>query len=212
MHGEAVTCVACIATLIMKWKARLATVGTILLVIAVWLLFIHNPGFRKHPRHDSTNQGAPHLTESKEAHPTLKGDFHQEALPVGEELHMQSKKTIAVQEGKLIALESSLAKLIDYTSVWDMWMRWPHSDAILPEGVYDMKNITTLLQAMAVAPVERMDVGYRGTQLKASLHLKGGQVAVFKPKRYEADMVIREGPYAGFDRHDAEIAAFHLDA
>ena len=198
----------------MKWKARLATAGTLFLVLVVWLLFIHNPGFRKHPRHDSTNQEAPHMAESKEAHPTLKVDgFLQEALPVGEELHvMKGKETLVVQDGQMIAQESNLAKLIDYTSVWDMWLSWPQAEAILPEGVYDIKNMSTLLQAMAVAPVDQMDVGYKGTQLKASLHLKGGQMAVFKPKRYEADVVIKGSPYSGFDRHDAEIAAFHLDA
>ena len=197
----------------MKCKARVATAGTLLLVVAVWFLFIHNPGFRKHPRHDSTNQEQSHLTESKEAHPTFKVEgVSQEALPVGEELHMQGKKTLAVQDARVIAQESNLAKQIDYTSVWNMWERWPQTDAVLPEGVYDTKNLSTLLQAMAVAPVDRLDVGYRGTQLKASLHLRGGQVAVFKPKRYETDVVIKGSPYSGFDRHDAEIAAFHLDA
>lgn len=196
----------------MKWKARLATAGTLLLVLAVWILFIHNPGFRKHPRHDSTNQDAPHLTENKEAHPTLKVEgMLQEALPVAEELHMQGKKTLAVQDARIIAKESKLAKQIDYTSVWGMWLRWPQTEAVLPDGIYDTKNLSMLLQAMALAPIDQLDVGYKGTQLKASVLLRGGQMVVFKPKRYEPDVVIKGSPYSGFDRHDAEIAAFHLD-
>ena len=35
--------------------------------------------------------------------------------------------------------------------------------------------------------------------------------AVFKPKRYERDTIIEGNSWDGYDRHNAEIAAFHLD-
>lgn len=46
--------------------------------------------------------------------------------------------------------------------------------------------------------------------MKLLLTLEGGQQALFKPQWYQRDEVI-EGPvYAGRDRHNAEVAAFHL--
>ena len=42
-----------------------------------------------------------------------------------------------------------------------------------------------ILLHMATAPIVRFDVGYKGTQLKALVELEGGQLAVFKPKRYD---------------------------
>ena len=35
--------------------------------------------------------------------------------------------------------------------------------------------------------------------------------AIFKPKRYERDEIIEGHSWDGYDRHNAEIAAFHLD-
>ena len=36
-------------------------------------------------------------------------------------------------------------------------------------------------------------------------------MVVFKPKRYQRDRILDGSPYEGYDRHNAEIAAFHLD-
>lgn len=55
------------------------------------------------------------------------------------------------------------------------------------------------------------DVGHRGTQLKLSLLLDGGQRVAFKPRWYSRDYVVTGEPYAGGDRHNGEIAAFTLN-
>ena len=68
-----------------------------------------------------------------------------------------------------------------------------------------------LLNSMSTKPIVKALVGYRGTQLKATFILRGEQKVVFKPMRYSRDTVITGNPYSGYDRHNAEIAAFYLD-
>ncbi|GFR94699.1 glycosaminoglycan xylosylkinase [Elysia marginata] len=58
--------------------------------------------------------------------------------------------------------------------------------------------------------ITQADVGHKGTQLKLMLVLDNEQKVVFKPAWYSRDYVVEGPPYAGRDRHNAEIAAFHL--
>nr|XP_027220605.1 glycosaminoglycan xylosylkinase-like [Penaeus vannamei] len=66
-----------------------------------------------------------------------------------------------------------------------------------------------VLDALSAAPITAADVGRGGTQLKLFLTLKGGQAAVFKPERINHGQ-ISDNVYGGPDRHEGEIAAFHL--
>ncbi|XP_041481541.1 uncharacterized protein LOC121428783 [Lytechinus variegatus] len=96
----------------------------------------------------------------------------------------------------------------EYSSLWRKAEGWVTSSEITPSSAKDLGSV---LYAMAHAPITKADVGFKGTQLKARLMLAGGQLVVFKPKRYQRDFVIYGTPYAGYDRHNGEIAAFHLD-
>ena len=167
---------------------------------------MHNPGFRKYPRHDSVVMGGDEESQKrKEEHPTLVVKVTDEVLPVDNEFQVKgSKRRI---ETTLKASSSD----ISYPSVWNMWRKWPSSLSILPENAFESMDLNRLLTAMAEAPINSFDVGYKGTQLKATVVLEGGQMVVFKPKRYNSNVAIKGDPYAGFDRHDGEIAAFHLD-
>ncbi|XP_027220601.1 glycosaminoglycan xylosylkinase [Penaeus vannamei] len=89
---------------------------------------------------------------------------------------------------------------------WDLARKWAKPRSLLPESAPGLGDV---LAALSTAPITAADIGYRGTQLKVSLRLKGGQIVVFKPLRYSRDELI-EGIYSGFDRHNGEIAAFHL--
>ena len=59
--------------------------------------------------------------------------------------------------------------------------------------------------------IMKADILTRGTQLKMMFYLQGNQRAIFKPKRYEREHVIKGNAYDGYDRHNGEIASFHLD-
>ncbi|XP_022326627.2 glycosaminoglycan xylosylkinase-like [Crassostrea virginica] len=72
-------------------------------------------------------------------------------------------------------------------------------------------EIGSILRAMATRKIVSADTGYKGTQLKLSLILDGGQVVAFKPRWYRRDEIFTETPYSGADRHNGEIAAFHLN-
>ena len=93
---------------------------------------------------------------------------------------------------------------------WDIWAEMPSVKAIT--SMSDLQ-IDIILNAMAKSKITKADVGFKGTQLKAHLELDGAtsQQAVFKPKRYERSRILNQSPYEGYDRHNGEIAAFHLD-
>ncbi|XP_029635706.1 glycosaminoglycan xylosylkinase-like [Octopus sinensis] len=92
-------------------------------------------------------------------------------------------------------------------SPWDVSKSWVNSREIFPDVVPELGMV---LKSMANEPVIYADIAPRGTQLKLLLVLKGGQKVLFKPKWFERDQVIEGPPYAGQDRHNGEIAAFHL--
>lgn len=47
-------------------------------------------------------------------------------------------------------------------------------------------ELAAVLASLSSARIERADVGYKGTQLKALLVLDGGQKVVFKPRRLDS--------------------------
>lgn len=110
----------------------------------------------------------------------------------------------------IAGLRVELASKLDHTlqSPWEIAAQW-----VVPREVYpdETPELGAIMHAMATKKIIKADVGYKGTQLKALLILEGGQKVVFKPKRYNRDYVVEGEPYAGYDRHNAEVAAFHLD-
>ncbi|KAH0618257.1 hypothetical protein JD844_017288 [Phrynosoma platyrhinos] len=110
----------------------------------------------------------------------------------------------------MASLRVELDPRLDHTlqSPWEIAAQW-----VVPREVYpeETPELGAVMHAMATKKIVKADVGYKGTQLKALLILEGGQKVVFKPKRYARDYVVEGEPYAGYDRHNAEVAAFHLD-
>lgn len=65
-------------------------------------------------------------------------------------------------------------------SPWEIASQWVGPREVYPE---ETPELAAVLTSLSTARVERADVGYKGTQLKALLVLDGGQKVVFKPKR-----------------------------
>ncbi len=62
---------------------------------------------------------------------------------------------------------------------WQLAASWVTHRKVVKEND---PEIGAILQEMHSAPIEKADVGYRGTQLKMLLHLQGNQRVSFKPK------------------------------
>lgn len=65
-------------------------------------------------------------------------------------------------------------------SSWEIASQWVGPREVYPE---ETPELAAVLTSLSSARIERADVGYKGTQLKALLVLDGGQKVVFKPKR-----------------------------
>jgi len=84
---------------------------------------------------------------------------------------------------------------------------------VTPREIYPHNHNNLMAQClhlMASLKIVHADVLRKGTQLKLLFTLEGGQKVVFKQKRYSRDYVVQGNSWDGFDRHNAEIASFHL--
>ena len=68
--------------------------------------------------------------------------------------------------------------------IWKMWRGWVKPDVFYAPDDFWSSEMTTLIHALATTPITLLDLGHRGTQLKATMYLQGEQRTVFKPKRY----------------------------
>lgn len=65
-------------------------------------------------------------------------------------------------------------------SPWEVAAQWVGPREVYPD---ETPELAAVFNALISARIQRADVGYKGTQLKALLVLDGGQKVVFKPKR-----------------------------
>lgn len=134
---------------------------------------------------------------------------------VDRSLEKRSAPTVTNHEDKdgEMKVEKNMGKNndIDYEfdDPWSIWENMVKSRQITSPD--DVDGVNMILEGMMYKPIVAANVGVRGTQLKATLTLEGKQRVVFKPMRYPRDFIVEGTPYAGFDRHNGEIAAFHLD-
>lgn len=78
---------------------------------------------------------------------------------------------------------------------------------LIPETGF---NFGLVLNTLCSSKIIRADNTHKGTQLKILVTLEGDQKAVFKPQWYKRDEIISGEVFAGKDRHNGEVAAFHI--
>lgn len=78
---------------------------------------------------------------------------------------------------------------------------------------HDEELIEQLLKDMSTLPIKRVDLMDGGTQIKLVFTFSNEKQAVFKPMRFGRDYETDPNHFyfGDFERHNAEIATFHLD-
>ena len=87
--------------------------------------------------------------------------------------HQKVQNVTAATEGDPPSFEDS----------WNQWLKWVRNESLYPQGAFWSPEMNGILQSLATAPVTSFGLGHKGTQLKATMHLAGGQKTVFKPMR-----------------------------
>ncbi|KAK4326859.1 hypothetical protein Pmani_002659 [Petrolisthes manimaculis] len=94
--------------------------------------------------------------------------------------------------------------------MWDMFHL-----GISRDGLYspDDPNVNKLLHHVTRMPIAHITQKEGGTQLKLIIEFADGGHALFKPMRFprEQETLKNHFYFTDFERHNAEIAAFHLD-
>ena len=69
---------------------------------------------------------------------------------------------------------------------WEIWkgMVTLIGTKVTPNGTLGSLQVNAVLKALRSFPIVNVGVGFKGSQLKASMFLEGSQRTVFKPKRF----------------------------
>lgn len=102
------------------------------------------------------------------------------------------------------------AKLDAKSSVWERFQLGISRLQMYPQS---SPVVATLLKSMQHLPITAIVQKEGGTQLKLIIDFEGGGQALFKPMRFNRSQETLPDHFyfTDFERHNAEIAAFHLD-
>ncbi|XP_026828608.1 glycosaminoglycan xylosylkinase isoform X2 [Ooceraea biroi] len=131
-----------------------------------------------------------------------------------EEIRTLPSKYFKQNTSYVLVLERLLAELRIMSNVReDIWNipnnKWPDAHQLIPPVA---PELGTVLEVLRRSNVVRADNAPLGTQLKLMLDLENGVRALFKPRWYSRNAIIRGPVYQGKDRHNAEVVAFHLSS
>ena len=102
---------------------------------------------------------------------------------------MDSSKLQIVQarvfssENRVIVSQKPLAEEPVVGNPWDLWNGMVTETRISPNGTVGGVQVNAILKSLRTSSIVKVGVGFRGSQLKASMFLEGNQRTVFKPKR-----------------------------
>ncbi|XP_046390671.1 glycosaminoglycan xylosylkinase [Ischnura elegans] len=85
--------------------------------------------------------------------------------------------------------------------------KWATPEKLVPTPA---PALGSLLRSLCTSRIVKAEISGKGTQLKLMLTLEGGKFGLFKPQWYERNEVLWGPSFGGKDRHNGEVAAFHL--
>lgn len=202
----------------MKFKQRvLATLCVVMIGIPYLWIRYRSSSSRKYPVVENREENLLHALLLDSAFDLNNLDHRHENTKVLRTLRQsnslendkRSKTTKVDQEFTSTVPKTTERLVID--NPWEVWKGMVTETRVSSNGTLGLLQVKAILKALRTAAIVDVGVGYRGSQLKASMFLEGNQRTVFKPKRYDRNFVIKGKPFDGYDRHNGEIAAFHLD-
>ncbi|XP_063983492.1 glycosaminoglycan xylosylkinase [Diachasmimorpha longicaudata] len=201
--------------------ALFALGGLLILVLTVNIYFIRMIVENSPEKSYSRN-----LPVSGEKNGENLGTKDEEKKGVGKSMTREMEEKIKAEmrllPSKYFKRNSSYAVLLDRllaelrimpNAQKDIWSipnnNWPDAHQLVPPAA---PELGTIFEAMRKAKVLKADNAPVGTQLKLMLTLESGVKALFKPQWYARDTILNGPVYFGKDRHNAEVAAFHLSS
>ncbi|CAL1533963.1 unnamed protein product [Lymnaea stagnalis] len=191
----------------MKTKLRLLFIGAALFVIYVSYKILE-PEFSRMKERSENSLRSRASDENYDTENHHRGKFD---IDNGAQTHEATVKEGNVTINQVI--DSMIERYSPYygyklnNTPWNIAAQWVEPRQIHPENA---KELGAVLNAMAKGTITSADFGQKGTQLKLTLMIDDVQKVIFKPAWYPRDYIVTGTPYAGRDRHNAEIAAFHL--
>ena len=121
-------------------------------------------------------------------------------------------KIISATPWKTIGSENNIL-ITENSTVWDKFQLGVSNLAIYESHEEAQSLIRELLDSLASSPFESISQFDGGTQFKLFINLQDGGEAMFKPMRFPRSQGTLPNHYQwnDYERHTAEIAAFHLD-
>ena len=97
-----------------------------------------------------------------------------------------------------------------YMYNWEIFQRGIHQSALYDPSESNLEDLMTDLTVQPITGTKMMD---GGTQIKLIITYRNGGKALFKPMRFARDVETKPDHFyfSDYERHHAEIAAFHLD-
>lgn len=114
--------------------------------------------------------------------PSLDFDF----LPDSIRERLKNLHQERTEPSSFVAPEKSVSPIIPdevaKRDPWEIWEDWVKPNYLYPDDAFWSNEMNHILRTLAMAPITQFGVGYKGTQLKATLMLNKHRT-VFKPKR-----------------------------
>lgn len=155
--------------------------------------------------------GATNEREEPKATPTVPPDPYTDLFEAALKVENISKRNRRRRKhwnpnlGELLGIEAR-----ENASMWDRFHL-----GISRDELYSAQDPTVnrLLQQVSTMPITHVTQKEGGTQLKLIIEFADGGHALFKPMRFprEQQTLKNHFYFTDFERHNAEIAAFHLD-
>lgn len=92
--------------------------------------------------------------------------------------------TKSVATSNTFKTKSLMLDKLSKKPVWELWQEMVKVTEVTEPGEEGQLKVDAIVKALQTAPIIQTSLGFRGTQLKASMFLKDNQRTVFKPKRF----------------------------